>query len=264
MPIRDQGGSTIDETRLRALLQQFRDDGITLDSVISELRDLPYQDLDFAKIDHHRALRKGFPEVILGEGKTKEQVTSIATAVLQRSDRLLVTRASPDVFSALRASVPDSMYDETARTIVVDRRKHQSRLPGVLIACAGTADLPVASEAAVTAEIMDCEVARVFDVGVAGIHRLLDNLPALRKARVIIAVAGMEGALPSVIGGLVDVPVIAVPTSVGYGASFEGLSALLAMLNSCAPGIGVVNIDNGFGAGYLAAVINNAPGRDSA
>ena len=158
----------------------------------------------------------------------------------------------------MKASVPDANYEETARAIVVDRRKERKSVPGVLVVCAGTADLPVAYEAAVTAEIMDCQVECISDVGVAGLHRLLDHLPAIQKARVIVAVAGMEGALPSVVGGLVQVPVIAVPTSVGYGASFEGLAALLAMLNSCAPGVGVVNIDNGFGAGTLAAMINLA------
>ena len=196
--------------------------------------------------------------MIFGDGKSPKEVTSIAEAILQHSDRLLVTRASPEAFSAVKASVPDAIYHETATAIVVDRREERPRVPGVLIVSAGTADLPVASEACVTAELMDCEVERVFDVGVAGIHRLLDHLPALQKARVVVTVAGMEGALPSVVGGLVQVPVIAVPTSVGYGASFDGLAALLAMLNSCAPGVAVVNIDNGFGAGYQAALINQA------
>ena len=244
---------------MRALLQKFRDDGLSIDDVVSQLRELPYQDLDFAKVDHHRSLRKGFPEVVFGQGKSPEQVASIAEAVLKYSDRLLVTRATSQAFEAVQARVPEAVYEKTARAIVVDRRHSKAFVPGVLLACAGTADLPVASEAIVTAELMDCEVERVFDVGVAGVHRLLDNLSALQKARVIIVVAGMEGALPSVVGGLVQVPVIAVPTSVGYGASFEGLAALLAMLNSCAPGIGVVNIDNGFGAGYLAALINKLP-----
>ena len=203
-------------------------------------------------------MRTGFPEVVFAQGKSPEQVASIAVEVLQASDRLLVTRASPDAFAVVRQVVPDASYDETARAILADRRSDRRTTPGVVVACAGTADLPVASEAAVTAELMDCEVERLFDVGVAGLHRLLRQMPAIRRARVIVVVAGMEGALPSVVGGLVSVPVIAVPTSVGYGASFEGLAALLAMLNSCAPGIGVVNIDNGFGAGYLAAMINRA------
>ena len=203
-------------------------------------------------------MRTGFPEVVFALGKSPEQVASIAAEVLRASDRLLVTRASPDVFDAVRQVVPDAVYEQPARAIVADRRTDRRTTPGVVVACAGTADLPVASEAAVTAELMDCEVERLFDVGVAGLHRLLRQMPAIRRARVIVAVAGMDGALPSVVGGLASVPVIAVPTSVGYGASFEGLAALLAMLNSCAPGVGVVNIDNGFGAGYLAAMINRA------
>ena len=203
-------------------------------------------------------MRTGFPEVVFAQGKSPEQVASIAAEVLQASDRLLVTRASPDVFDAVRQVVPDALYEQPARAIVADRRTDRQTTPGVVVACAGTADLPVASEAAVTAELMDCQVERLFDVGVAGLHRLLLQMPAIRRARVIVVVAGMDGALPSVVGGLASVPVIAVPTSVGYGASFEGLAALLAMLNSCAPGVGVVNIDNGFGAGYLAAMINRA------
>ena len=243
---------------MRDLLQRFREDGVSIDDVLLELRNLPYQDLSFARVDHHRSIRRGFPEVILGEGKSPEQIATIAEALLQASDRLLVTRTSPEALSAVQSHAPDATYDESARAIVVDRRKDSNRTAGVLVVCAGTADLPVASEAALTAELMDCEVEQVSDVGVAGLHRLLDQLPALQRARVIVAVAGMEGALPSVVGGMVRVPVIAVPTSVGYGASFEGLAALLAMLNSCSPGVGVVNIDNGFGAGYLAAQINKA------
>ena len=232
-----------------------------MDEVLDQLRDLPYEDLDFAKVDHHRELRKGFPEVIFGQGKTPDQIAAISDSLLRHSDRLLVTRASLEAYEAVHGMIEDAAYDEIARTISVDRRAPSERnvIPGVLVICAGTADLSVACEAAVTAELMDCEVERVSDVGVAGIHRLLDQREALNKARVVVAVAGMEGALPSVVGGLVKVPVIAVPTSVGYGASFDGLAALLAMLNSCATGIGVVNIDNGFGAGYLAALINKLP-----
>ena len=219
------------------------------------MRDLPYEDLDFAKVDHHRALRKGFPEVVFGEGKTPAQVAEIVDALLKQSEVVLVTRASAEAYSAVRDRVSDASYCEIARAVFVDRRAAESPNPGVLVLCAGTADLPVATEAALTAELMGCGVEKVFDVGVAGIHRLLAQRPALERASVVIAVAGMEGALPSVVGGLVDVPVIAVPTSIGYGASFQGLAALLAMLNGCAPGVGVVNIDNGFGAGYLAAMI---------
>ena len=222
---------------------------------MSRLAALPYEDLDFARLDHHRALRKGFPEVVYGLGKTPEQVAAIAASILRRSDRLLVTKTGPETYAAVREGAADAVYDPTARTITVDRRVDAEPVPGVVVASAGTSDLPVVAEAAVTAEIMGCRVERISDVGVAGIHRLLDHLPALRGARVVVAVAGMEGALPSVVGGLVAAPVIAVPTSVGYGASYDGLAALLAMLNSCAPGVAVVNIDNGFGAGYLAAQI---------
>jgi NCAIR mutase (PurE)-related protein len=216
---------------------------------------MPYRDLGFAKVDHHRALRKGFPEVVYGQGKTPEQVAMLAVALLEGTDRLLVTRVAPEAFAAVEEKIPDAVYDELARTIVVDRRERRELVPGVVVASGGTSDAPVAQEAAVTAELMDCRVERLLDVGVAGIHRLFDKLDVLQGARVVVAIAGMEGALPSVIGGLVKAPVIAVPTSVGYGASFGGIAALLAMLNSCAPGVSVVNIDNGFGAGYLAAVI---------
>ncbi len=216
---------------------------------------MPYRDLGFAKVDHHRALRKGFPEVVYGQGKTPEQVARLGAALLKGSDRLLVTRAAPEVFARVEADIEDAVYDELARTIVVDRRENRELYTGVVVASGGTSDGTVAQEAAVTAELMGCRVERLSDVGVAGIHRLFDNLDVLQRARVVVAIAGMEGALPSVIGGLVKAPVIAVPTSVGYGASFGGIAALLAMLNSCAPGVCVVNIDNGFGAGYLAAVI---------
>ena len=216
---------------------------------------LPFQDLGFAKVDHHRALRKGFPEVVFGQGKSPEQVSELSKALLGSSDRLLVTRTSQEAFDLLKEHAPDAVYDETARTIVVDRRDDVQQVDGVVVATGGTSDLPVAEEAAITAELMGCRVERAFDIGVAGLHRLLSSLDVVQNARVIVAVAGMEGALPSVVGGLVSAPVIAVPTSVGYGANFEGLAALLAMLNSCAPGVAVVNIDNGFGAGYLAAQI---------
>jgi NCAIR mutase (PurE)-related protein len=222
---------------------------------VEELRLLPYEDIGFAKIDHHRALRDCLPEAILAQGKTPEQTAEIARRLAERSDRVLVTRAGRDHFEAVRSVLPDAAYQEIARTITLDRRP-EAKQPGVSVLCAGTADLPVAEEAAVTAELMGSEVTRLYDVGVAGLHRLLDHLPALRDARVLVVVAGMEGALPSVVAGLVAVPVIAVPTSIGYGASFGGIAPLLSMLNSCAAGVAVVNIDNGFGAGYLAAVIN--------
>ena len=227
----------------------------SVEDALEELRYLPYEDIGFAKIDHHRALRDNLPEVILGEGKTTAQIVAVAEKLVERSGRLLVTRVDEPCFQAIRERIADAVYHQEARAVTVDR--HPSvPMTGVVILCAGTADLPVAEEAAVTSELMGHQVERVYDVGVAGIHRLLDHLPKLREARVLVVVAGMEGALPSVVSGLVSSPVIAVPTSTGYGAAFQGLAPLLTMLNSCAPGVAVVNIDNGFGAGYLAAVIN--------
>ncbi len=237
------------------MLEELLRGRLTEDDVVARLAEAPYEDLGFARVDHHRALRKGFPEVVFGQGKTPDQIARLAAALLARSDRLLVTKAGPLAYEAVRERVRDARFEEQARAIVVDRSAPRARVGGVVVASAGTSDLPVAREAVVTAELMGCEVTEFNDVGVAGIHRLLEHLPALRAARVVVAVAGMEGALPSVVGGVTPAPVIAVPTSVGYGASFGGAAALLAMLNSCAPGVAVVNIDNGFGAGYLAAVI---------
>ncbi len=249
------GGAGFIESNIRKILADLQAGRITADEAAARLSSHAYEDLGFAKVDHDRAARKGFPEVIFGDGKTPAQVARLARAVLARSDRLLATRVAPDAAHAVAEAVPDAVYHETARVVVVDRRAEVRPVPGVVVASAGTSDAPVAEEAALTAQIMDCEVVRLVDVGVAGLHRLLDKLDVLRDASVVVAVAGMEGALPSVIGGLVSAPVIAVPTSVGYGASFGGAAALLAMLNSCAPGVAVVNIDNGFGAGYIAATI---------
>ena len=226
-----------------------------MEGALERLRHLPYEDIGFAKLDHHRALRDSLPEVVLGQGKTPQQVVDIAERLVEQSGRLLVTRIDGEVFARLVERVPDAIYHETARAATVDRHPPEL-VPGVCLICAGTADLPIAEEAAVTAELMGSGVERIYDVGVAGLHRLLDHLTKLREARVLVVVAGMEGALPSVVSGLVAMPVIGVPTSVGYGASFQGVAPLLTMLNSCAPGVAVVNIDNGFGAGYLAAVIN--------
>lgn len=209
-----------------------------------------------ARVDHHRARRCGFPEVIFCQGKTAEQVGAIAREILSRADVVLATRASDEHAAAFLAAAPDAKHDPVARLVWVDRREDPPHEGSVVVASGGTADIPVAEEAARTAELMGCAVTRLYDVGVAGVHRVLAHAELLRDARVLIAVAGMEGALPSVVAGLVDVPVVAVPTSVGYGANFGGVSALLTMLNSCAGGIGVVNIDNGFGAGMLAARIN--------
>ena len=209
-----------------------------------------------ARIDHHRTLRCGFPEVIFCQGKTPEQVAAIATEILSRVDVVLATRVSDEAAAALLGAASDAHHDPIARLSWIDRREAPAREGSVVIASGGTADIPVAEEAALTAELLGCAVTRLYDVGIAGVHRVLAHSTTLRSARVVVAVAGMEGALPSLVAGLVDVPVIAVPTSVGYGANFGGISALLAMLNSCAGGIGVVNIDNGFGAGLLAARIN--------
>ncbi len=247
--------SRIDETRLKELLEAIRDGYLPVDEGLERLRHLPYEDLGFASLDHHRALRKGFPEVVLGEGKTPEQVAAIAERLVASGDRLLVTRAGIEMYRAIKERLPDAVYHAPARAVTLDR-SHETRRPCVAICCAGTSDVPVAEEAAVTAELMGSAVDRMFDVGVAGLHRLLDKLERLRAAKALVVVAGMEGALPSVVAGLVSAPVIAVPTSIGYGASFRGLAPLLAMLNACAAGVAVVNIDNGFGAGYLAAVIN--------
>ena len=251
----------MDAQRLYELLEDFRSGRLTADEVVAEVSVPSFEDIGFAKVDHHRAIRKGFPEVVFGPGKTPEQVGRLAEALLERSDRLLVTKTTLEAYRAVCEAVPDAVFDEMSRTITVDRNAGGEPRPGVVVACAGTSDLPVAAEAAVTAEIMGCRVDRVNDVGVAGIHRLFAEMPTIAEAEVVVVVAGMEGALASVVGGLVRAPVIAVPTSIGYGSSFDGLAALLAMLNSCAPGVSVVNIDNGFGAGYMAAMI--VLGRDS-
>ena len=244
------------DEKLFRLLSQVRSGETTIEAALEHLRDLPYEDLGFAKVDHHRVLRKNLPEVVFGLGKSPEQVAAIAERLANRADRILITRVGPAHYAAVVDAIPDASYNATARAISIERTAVESMALGVTIVSAGTADLPVAEEAAITAEIMGSSVDRIYDVGVAGIHRLLDHLPRLREANVVVVVAGMEGALPSVVGGLVAAPTIAVPTSIGYGASFGGLAALLAMLNSCAPGVCVVNIDNGFGAGYLAATIN--------
>ena len=255
MGVMDEGLMAIGDERLTRLLHSVRDGDVSITAALEELRGLPYEDLGFAKLDHHRALRQGLPEVILGQGKTVEQVAAIAERLAARADRLLITRVGPEYYAAVREMLPDAVYHPTPRAITMNRVTDRVLRPGVTIVSAGTADIPVAEEAAVTAETMDCMVERIYDVGVSGIHRLIDQLPRLWQARVLVVVAGMEGALPSVVSGLVSVPVIAVPTSTGYGASFGGLAPLLAMLNSCSAGVSVVNIDNGFGAGYLAALM---------
>jgi pyridinium-3,5-biscarboxylic acid mononucleotide synthase len=247
--------------QLRALLEAVGAGSVTPEAaqeqLLQVLRQKPYEDLGFARLDHHRNSRQGFPEVVFGQGKTPSQIATIARRLVDAGHSLLVTRTSGEAFEAVRAEVPTARYHDVARCITLDAGSTPRGRGTVLIAAAGTADLPVAEEAAITAEIMGNTVDRLYDVGVAGLHRLLREHARLDAARVIIVAAGMEGALPSVVGGLVDVPVIAVPTSVGYGASFGGLTALLAMLNSCATGISVVNIDNGFGAAAIASAINH-------
>lgn len=241
--------------QLRVLLERLRAGRLSVDATIERLRTLPYEDLGFASLDHHRSLRQGFPEVIFCEGKTRAQVLAIARALLRKKGPLLATRVEPAVAHALRRLDRRAVYHEAARVLAIrdPKRNGQGR---VLVLTAGTADIPVAEEARVTAEVMGSRVESLYDVGVAGLHRLLDRRDRFIGANVVVVVAGMDGVLPSVVGGLVDCPVIAVPTSRGYGASFGGLAALLTMLNSCAAGVGVMNIDNGFGAGCLAHRIN--------
>ncbi|OAT86383.1 nickel pincer cofactor biosynthesis protein LarB [Desulfotomaculum copahuensis] len=243
------------EDELLKLLEDVKNSRVDVADALGKLKNLPYEDLGFAVLDHHRALRKGFPEVVFCQGKTMEQIAQIFQKLCCGSRSILGTRAVPEAYEAVREIYPDAEYNRLARTIVVRRGEEPHKKGNILVLSAGTADLPVAEEAAVTAEIMGNDVRKAYDVGVAGIHRLLDKLDLIRWAHVLIVVAGMEGALASVVGGLAEQPVIAVPTSVGYGASFNGLSALLCMLNSCASGVSVVNIDNGFGAGAMANAI---------
>ncbi|HCR18219.1 MAG TPA: nickel pincer cofactor biosynthesis protein LarB [Candidatus Latescibacteria bacterium] len=244
--------------RIRQLLEGVKSGTLPVEDAMGQLERLPFEDLGFAQVDHHRAMRQGFPEVIFSEGKTVDQVVSIARRIVAADSTLLATRVSDEAAEALRVTFPEAEHNALARTIVVraDGDQEAKQNGTVLVISAGTSDLPVAEEAYVTAEVMGNRVEKLYDVGVAGIHRLLSYHDQISKASVIIVVAGMEGALASVVGGLVDVPVIAVPTSVGYGASFGGVAALLAMLNSCAKGVAVVNIDNGFGAGAFAGLVN--------
>ena len=244
---------------IRKLFEQVRKGKVTPDDAVARLRHMPFEDLGFAKVDHHRALRNGMPEVILGEGKTPAQVAGIFARLAEHGGNILATRANEKQFAAVKKKVRAAEYRDLARAIVLQRDPKKYGKGIVAVVSAGTSDIPVAEEAVVTAEVMGNEVEHFYDVGVAGIHRLLANREALTRARVVIVCAGMEGALPSVVGGLVGVPVIAVPTSVGYGASFKGMAALLGMLNSCASNVSVVNIDNGFGAGYVASLINRLP-----
>jgi NCAIR mutase (PurE)-related protein len=252
----------MDANELRDLLERVAAGSAPIDEALDRLRDLPFAEVSVgedtqARIDHHRELRTGFPEVVFCQGKSPSQVRAIAREVLEKGQVLLGTRASAAHFQVVAQIAPDARFFEDARILLVDRREERPQHGHIVIASGGTADYPVAEEAAISAEVMGNRVTRLYDVGVAGVHRVLASRELLREARAIIAVAGMEGALPSIVAGLVSVPVIAVPTSVGYGANLGGIAALLTMLNSCAPGIGVVNIDNGFGAATLASRINH-------
>jgi len=246
----------LDREKIRKLLEAVKAGEFDIDDALRILRSLPYEDLGFAKIDTHRDLRKGFPEVILCKGKTLEQIARIVERLSPQNEFVMATKANREVYEAIKKVEKDAVYHETAGIVLIGQREGETSKKTILVVTAGTADLPTAEEVAITAEAMGNTVERLYDVGVAGVHRLFDNKEKLFNANVIVVVAGMDGVLASIVGGLVDKPVVAVPTSVGYGASFDGLAALLTMLNCCAPGVAVVNIDNGFGAGYLASIIN--------
>jgi NCAIR mutase (PurE)-related protein len=250
----------MNKEELKSLLQSVKNNEIEVDGALKIIEDLPFKELDFAKIDNHRELRVGYPEVIYGEGKTTEQIVKIVEFMLSKNDNILVTRASKEKYESVKEICQEAKYNELGRTITIRKREDKITESYIAIVAAGTSDLPVVEEAAETAMIFGNKVVKIADVGVAGIHRLFNSLDVIRGAKVVIVVAGMEGALASVIGGLIDKPLIAVPTSVGYGANFGGLSALLCMLNSCASGVSVVNIDNGFGAAYNASIINKLKG----
>ena len=244
--------------RLSEILKQVHSRKISPEKALELLEGYPYCDLEFAKVDHHREVAKGSPEIIFGLGKTPDQIVRISREILKKGSNLLVTRVEPAVWTKIRSKLPGAAYNEAARTVTLVKTEPPAGRGTVIVMTAGTSDIPVAEEAAVTSEVLGNRTERIYDVGVAGLHRLLGQFDRIRRARVLITVAGMEGALPSVVAGLVKVPVIAVPTSIGYGASFKGLAALLAMLNSCPGGVAVVNIDNGFGAAFLASLINHS------
>jgi pyridinium-3,5-biscarboxylic acid mononucleotide synthase len=241
---------------IKRLLTDIKNGSKSVDEALEVLQNFPYTELGYAKIDHHREMRTGYPEIVYCAGKTAGQVLGIFEVMLARENNVIGTRADEKIFEAVKTIIPNAVYFPVARIISVQRKKTEPPLTKIAVITAGTSDMPVAEEAAITAELLGNEVLRIYDAGVAGIHRLVDKLPDIKSCRVIIVIAGMEGALASVVGGLVDKPVIAVPTSVGYGANFGGISALLAMLTSCSSGVTVVNIDNGFGAGFSASMIN--------
>lgn len=238
------------------LLKEVKNGKTSIDEALEVLKNFPYTDLGFARIDHHREMRTGYPEIIYCAGKSVEQVKEIVRVMSEKENNVIGTRATHEMYEAVKNIVPDAVYYAEARIISVQKKKPSAPKTLIAVITAGTSDIPVAEEAAITAELLGNNVLRIYDAGVAGIHRLVDKLPEIRNCRVIVVIAGMEGALASVVGGLVDIPVIAVPTSVGYGANFGGISALLAMLTSCSTGVTVVNIDNGFGAGFSASMIN--------
>ena len=251
------GGVKLKKKEIEGILKEVQEGNLEVDAALDNLKDLPFEDLGYAKVDHHRELRNGYPEVIYCEDKTRDEVKGIVEKMMDRNHNILATRANEEIYEALQELTDDLEYHERARIVVVKKEEVELSSSKILVMTGGTSDLAVAEEAAITAEVMGNSVERAYDVGVAGLHRLLAQKDKMAEANVIITVAGMEGALASVVSGLVDKPIIAVPTSVGYGANFDGLAALLAMLNSCASGLGVVNIDNGFGAAYLADSIVN-------
>jgi hypothetical protein len=245
------------KSQLEEILKKVQAGKLSPKEALQTLKDYPYQDLDFAKIDHHRELRKGFPEIIYGLGKSDEQILKISREIVKKGSSLLITRIEPETYKKIKKAIPKTCYNPQGKIAYLKQKSAEAGKGKIVVLTAGTSDIPVAEEAGVTCDMMGNDVERVYDVGVAGLHRLLGEYDKIKQARVIIAVAGMEGALPSVVAGLFSVPIIAVPTSIGYGASFKGVAALLAMLNSCPGGVGVVNIDNGFGAAYLASIINH-------
>lgn len=251
----------MDAEGIKKLLEQVKSGNVPVEKALNTLKDLPYADLGYARVDHHRPLRNGHPETIFSQGKTIDQIVGIARRLVEKDANIMATRANRSVYEALKTVCDTVEYHEAARIVVMNRKSGTPTRTTILVMCAGTSDIPVAEEAAVTAEVMGNRVDRLTDVGVAGIHRLFASRDKIQSASVLVVVAGMDGALPSVVAGLTDKPVIAVPTSIGYGASFGGLAALLTMLNSCANGVTVVNIDNGYGAGYAASAINRLADR---
>jgi len=244
---------------LKKVLEKVKQGSLTVDEALDSLRDYPYQDLNFAKLDHHREIRKGAPEMVLGIGKSEGQIKEISKQIVEKGSSLLVTKVNEKIYENIKKDIPGLKYDSSARLIYLKAKDSPSGKGKIAVMTAGTSDIPVAEEAAVTCEVLGNKIERIYDVGVAGIHRLLGEYHKIKEAQVIIVVAGMEGALPSVLAGMTNRPIIAVPTSIGYGASLKGIAALLAMLNSCPGGVAVVNIDNGFGAAYIASLINHLP-----